>query len=132
MKIVYVAGSLRGNKIKKWLNIRKAKKICAYLWKNGVAVYSPHLNSGYIDSPETDDFVMGANIEMLKRCDAIFVMSKWEKSIGTINEMIMSLDLDMPIYFYMELLIDHYKNNKFRNQMHIQDACIGASLNDCI
>lgn len=83
IKLIYLAGSLRGNKIKKAINMKRAKRWARYFWLQNVAVYSPHLNSGFIDHPKTDEFMLAANREILKRCDAVVVMQGWEKSIGT-------------------------------------------------
>lgn len=115
MKIVYVAGPLRGNFIKKFFNIRRAKRICKYLWENDVAVYSPHLNSGFIDSKETDRFILPANIEILLRCDAMYMIRGWIDSRGSIAEMHKAIDAKIPIYFSSKHLIDHYKNDKFKS-----------------
>ena len=74
IKVIYVAGALRGNFVEKFFNKRKTKKVVGYFWRNNICVYSPHFNSGWVDSEETDKFVLPANIEILRRCDAMFVL----------------------------------------------------------
>jgi len=86
MTVVYLAGALRGNVIKKFMNMRRAKRIAKELWLSQKIVYSPHLNSGWLDHPNTDLFILPANLEILRRCDMIMVMPGWENSSGTIAE----------------------------------------------
>lgn len=99
MMVVYVAGPLRGNFIQKRINIYRAKKMCRYLWKNKIIVYSPHLNSGWIDHPKTDPFVLPANIEILRRCDAIFCIEGWKDSQGTKEELMEAINQKIPFFF---------------------------------
>lgn len=109
IKLIYIAGALRGNTFKKWLNIRKAKNVAETLWRLDVAVYSPHLNSGWLDSPETDVFLLPANIDIMLRCDAIYVMDNWRKSEGTKKEITEALRLRMPVYFNLGHLLHDIK-----------------------
>lgn len=86
-EVIYLAGALRGNPIKKFFNMRKAKSMAKKLWTNGIcAIYSPHMNSGWLDSPMTDRKVMEGNLEILRRCNVIAVMQGYENSKGTIAE----------------------------------------------
>jgi hypothetical protein len=96
---VYVAGSLRGNFLKKKINIYRAKKVVKWLWKRGIAVYSPHMNSGWIDSPETDKFVVPANLDFMYSCDVLLAIGKWYNSMGTIEEIEKAYKISMPVYY---------------------------------
>jgi len=116
MIVVYLAGKLRGNWFQKWMNIRRMKRIATYLWKKGIAVYSPHLNSGHVDSKETDKFVLPANIEMLKRCDAIYVTKKWENSQGTKDEIEVAMADRIPIFYNSKTLILNYGANNIKRR----------------
>lgn len=85
--VIYLAGALRGkNKREKKRNMRRAERWAERLWRMGFAVYSPHLNSGWLDTPETDPHVIPANIQLMLMCDITVVMPKWENSTGTKEE----------------------------------------------
>lgn len=85
--VIYLAGALRGkNKREKKRNMRRAKWWAERLWRMGFAVYSPHLNSGWLDTPETDPHVIPANIQLMLMCDITVVMPNWENSTGTKEE----------------------------------------------
>jgi nucleoside 2-deoxyribosyltransferase len=112
MKIVYLAGPLRGNFFKKRTNIKKAQRIAKYLWTNSIAIFSPHLNSGWLDSKKTDTFILPANIEFLKRCDVIIVMDNWEKSHGTMAEIKCAIDNNIPVFFDIDVAIEHINSKE--------------------
>lgn len=84
MIVVYLAGALRGEH--KVANMKKAEFWSEKLWRLGYAVYSPHMNSGWLDTPETDPHVLKANIHLMKMCDIMVVMPNYEKSQGTLAE----------------------------------------------
>lgn len=87
MIVIYLAGALRGkNKREKRRNMRRAERWAERLWRMGFAVYSPHLNSGWLDTPETDPHVIPANIQLMLMCDITVVMPNWENSTGTKEE----------------------------------------------
>lgn len=117
--VVYVAGALRGNIFKKFFNFRKVHKLCKKLWLNNIAAYSPHKNSGWLDSKETDKFVILANIEMMLRCDILLVADNWEKSVGTLNEMAVAQLDRMPIYVDINKLINDINNKSLVNGIDI-------------
>ena len=96
---VYVAGPLRGNWIKKKINIYKAKKISKLLWDNKLAAFCPHLNSGFYDNINTDEFVLKANIDLLRRMDAILVLDGWTESEGTKNEVLYAKSIGMTVFY---------------------------------
>lgn len=100
--MIYLAGALRGNIIKKTINMITAKKWALHYWKSGYIVYSPHLNSGWLDTPETDKFVLPANLEILRRCDKLVVMPNWRNSRGTIQEVKFAKKHGIPIVWIEE------------------------------
>jgi len=118
-KIVYVAGALRGNFIRKWLNFKKIHKICKKLWSNNIINYSPHKNSGWFDNKKTDEFMLASNIELLKRCDILFVVDNWKKSSGTMGELIEAIRSGKKIYFDIDDLIEDLKYRRFDRSLTI-------------
>lgn len=109
---VYIAGALRGNFFKKMINISRARNYALMLWENNIAAFCPHINSGWIDSPSTDGFILPANINILLRCDAILVIPKWQNSKGTIEEIKMAYLNSIPIYFNWKNLIQDCKRGQ--------------------
>jgi hypothetical protein len=107
MKVAYIAGPYRGRskvKIINWLqrqaNIRHAAKVAKWAWKEGYAVICPHKNSGNFDGLNTDLMFLNGDVEILKRCDVMILVPRWQQSEGTIDE-ISSItgfnDLKIPI-----------------------------------
>lgn len=122
--VVYLAGKLRGNFITKWLHIRKAKRVAEELWINGVVVVSPHANSGWIDTPETDKFVLPANIHLMKMCDAVVLLDNWKTSVGTKEEIRQALKAKMPIFTsHMNLLLAMQKADDIEQMLEDRKNC---------
>lgn len=108
---IYLAGRLRGNFIQKRINMFQAKRMAKKLWRLGFAVYSPHMNSGFVDNPKTDPFIIQANKDFIKDCEAVFVFNKWIKSEGTIEEIKIAHSLDIPVYYYLEDIMEQYRED---------------------
>ncbi len=88
MKIIYVAGAYR-NKTEWGLvqNIRHAEAASIKLWQKGWAVICPHKNTAHFGGLCPDDTWLKGDLEMLKRCDAIYMLKGWEKSVGAQAEL---------------------------------------------
>lgn len=90
MKVAYIAGPYRSknNKICEVVqNIRNAEKIALKYWKLGYAVICPHKNTALLDGECDDKVWLDGDIEILKRCDVIVMMSNYKKSSGAIKEL---------------------------------------------
>ena len=88
MKVIYVAGCYRADDINGVLgNIIKAREASRKLWLRGWAVICPHLNSCFMDGTDTDKIFLDGDLEILRRCDAIYMLNGWEKSTGAKNEL---------------------------------------------
>jgi hypothetical protein len=88
-KVIYVAGPYRAlteYEIKQ--NIERAEKIAIELWKLGWAVICPHKNTAFFDGNIPDHLLLEGYLQILKRCDAIFMMPGWECSEGAAIEYI--------------------------------------------
>lgn len=104
MKIIYVAGPYNGKTFSAIDdNIRKAEYAALQLWKKGWAVICPHLNTAhferYQDENFTDDVFYGGTMEMLERCDAIFMLDAWTNSTGSKHEHGYAMRAAMPIFY---------------------------------
>lgn len=98
--LIYVAGPFRGKT--HWeveSNIRRAEEISLRLWKLGVAVFCPHTNTRYFDQEIPDDHVLASLLDILDRCDALFVLKGWENSSGTQEEIKQANFARQPIFY---------------------------------
>ena len=115
MKVVYVAGPYRAEKewfIKK--NIDNAEKASIEVWRNGGVVICPHKNSAFLGGAcDEHNFLVGG-LELLKRSDAIYVISTYNEdtgviSEGTLEEIKLAEQLNYPIFYEMDKLIEWLK-----------------------
>jgi hypothetical protein len=83
MKIIYVAGPYRADTIRGMVeNIRRAEVAALHLWKSGWAVICPHKNTELFDGHCADDVWLRGDLEILARCDAVYMVKGWENSEG--------------------------------------------------
>jgi hypothetical protein len=104
MKLIYVAGPYRGegdNAV--FLNILEARSCARLLWLKGWAVFCPHGNTIFMDGPDipAQTFLDG-DLEILRRCDAIFLTPRWELSKGARGERDFALATGTPVYYRLE------------------------------
>lgn len=108
-KIIYVAGPFRGSN--SWHvenNIRSAEYATYELAKQGFTVICPHTMYRHFDGTLTEEYWLKATLEIMTRCDAIYVcseeesvdgMPEWQTSVGTIGEVEMAKRLEIPVFF---------------------------------
>ncbi|PKH44528.1 hypothetical protein KKB3_01694 [Dehalococcoides mccartyi] len=98
MKVIYVAGKYRAETQSGIdANIKKARDVAIKLWKQGWAVICPHLNTAHFDGEAPDEVWIKGDLEILSRCDAIFLMNNWQESTGAklVRERALELGLVM-------------------------------------
>jgi nucleoside 2-deoxyribosyltransferase len=99
-KLVYVAGPYRGN-IKK--NIEKAERKSIELIMQGFDVLTPHKNTAgyekYEDGMITHETWLELGLDLLSRCDVIYVMENAENSEGTQAEIAFALKYNIPFIY---------------------------------
>ena len=101
MKVIYTAGPYSGPGHNDVLNnILTARFISRMLWLRGFAVICPHLNTAWMDGPDLawEQFMAG-DLEMLSRCDAIYMLPGWEDSKGAQIEHSRAIELGVPAYY---------------------------------
>lgn len=98
MKTIYIAGPFRAeNPWEVEKNIRNAEHVAFGVACMGVAFICPHSMTRYFDGTLTDDYWLAMTIELLKRCDAVYLVPGWESSRGTIAEIAEAEKLDIPV-----------------------------------
>ncbi len=100
MKVVYVAGAFRAKT--QWgimQNVRHAEDASLRLWKRGYAVICPHTMTQHFQNECPDRLWLDGCLELLKRCDAIYVLDNWKESEGTQEELKLALKLGLKFYW---------------------------------
>ena len=103
MTIIYTAGPYRATR--EWgitQNIRKAETIALALWKKGWTVICPHKNTAYFGGSLSDETWLEGDLEIIDRCDAMFMVPGWEKSEGSQIEHQRAIEIGMPIYYKLK------------------------------
>ncbi len=83
MKLIYVAGPFRADNA--WdieQNIRRAEECALGLWRMGAAVICPHTNTRFFHGAADDSIWLNGDLEILRRCDAVYMVLRWERSSG--------------------------------------------------
>jgi len=100
MKLIYVAGKYRGKtEAEIFDNIIHARNAAYRLWEKGYAVICPHLNSAFMGNPAIDDHFIKGDLEILSRCDAIYMLRNWLDSDGARREFERASQLGEEIYY---------------------------------
>ena len=96
--LVYVAGKYSGDID---ANIQAARDVAIDLWRHGLSVICPHLNTAHfeVDGIGWEDYLDGDE-EMVLRCDAIVMLPNWEQSKGATREHEFAKSNGVPIYYY--------------------------------
>ena len=98
--LVYIAGPYRGRTTAEITgNIRRAEQYTEKLLRMGFFVYCPHKNTSHLDGCVPETFFLDMGLEMLRRCDAIFVMPDSEYSLGTAAEIQLARELGKEFIF---------------------------------
>jgi len=101
MRVVYIAGAYRDSgENGVWENIMRARTVARQLWYMGLIAICPHTNSimmGGNDLPP--EVFLEGGLEILRRCDAIFMLRNWKESIGAQKEWELAKELDIPVIY---------------------------------
>jgi hypothetical protein len=97
MKLVFISGPYRAKTgYLRQLNIDEARKHSIHLWQMGFACICPHMNTANFDGLAPDEVWLEGDIEMLRRCDMIYLLPNWEQSEGTRAEWAEAQRLGIP------------------------------------
>jgi hypothetical protein len=105
--IVYVAGPFRGPNV--WAveqNIRRAEDLAMEVWKLGAVPVTPHLLGRFTDKVFPDEFMLASMRALLERCDALLLAPGWDRSAGTLDEVVYAKQTGKLIFSTVESLRD--------------------------
>lgn len=99
MKVVYIAGPYRGKTAWKIAeNIRRAERLGYSVAEFGAMPLIPHANTAHFDGEFTSKFWLDGTMELMRRCDAVFLTEDWEESAGATAEREEAVRLGLPIF----------------------------------
>lgn len=106
MKLVYIAGPITAKTPwQRQQNIRDAEAAMIRLLKQGYAVICPHKNTASLDGAINRNhkvehsFWINTDLEMLRRCDAVYALKTWESSRGARAEIQKAKELGLEILY---------------------------------
>ena len=114
-KLLYVAGPYSGNINK---NIARAEEVSIGLIRNGFHVYTPHKNMAGYEQYEGDgvdyETWLNMDLDILSRCDAMFVMLNSDKSPGVQRELAFARKKAIPVIHEAE-----YPHSRFTLELYL-------------
>lgn len=106
----YVAGPYRATS--EWevtCNIRNAEKIAVELWRMGYPCICPHKNTSYFGGVLEDDQAwLDGDFVILKRCDFVVLVSGWQVSKGTLAEIEVAKEYEIPVFYTLNEFNNFY------------------------
>jgi len=100
MKVIYVAGPYRADSENGvFENIIHARREAQKLWHKGWAVICPHTNTMFMGETKPDLIFLAGDLEILKRCDAIYMLRGWGASEGAKCELNQARSDGLMIYY---------------------------------
>ena len=85
-------------------NIRLAEDAAAKIWRLGAAALCPHKNSERFGGVVPDDVILAGDLEILRRCDALFLIDGWKRSAGATAERTEAVARGIPVFESIEKL----------------------------
>jgi len=114
-KLIYVSGAY-SNPDRRVVeeNIKNHRDTALRIWEMGYTAVSPVMNTSHFEDSVTYDDIIEGDLEILSRCDAIFMLRGWYHSKGAELEHRFASDCGMPVFFtFDELRKWHEVNYKF-------------------
>lgn len=103
-KLLYVAGPYSVGNTQE--NIRRAEMVSVNLIRQGFHVITPHKNTAcyekYEDGNLTYETWIKMDLDLLSRCDAIYVMVNSENSLGVKKEIEFARAMGIPVIYEAE------------------------------
>ena len=100
MKIIYIAGPYRADT--EWgveENIETARSFAAAVLMLGAMPICPHMNTAHMGGVVPDQQIFEGDLEIMRRCDAVWMIDGWEKSVGARSELTFAIKNRMEIIY---------------------------------
>lgn len=96
--VVYVAGPYRAKTPFQIAgNVRRAMECGLDVMNMGFTAMIPHANTAGMDGELSDEYFLESTKELMRRCDAVFVMPNWARSEGARGEVVEANRLGIPV-----------------------------------
>jgi hypothetical protein len=125
MKLIYVAGPYSApTEYEVQLNIAKAEAAALEIWKTTrAAAICPHKNTAHWGGALTHDEFIAGDLEMIRRCDAVFLLDGWERSKGAREEYNFAMEHGIFVFYNLEVLVEWIDNDILGPmESHIREA----------
>ena len=101
MKVIYISGAYRADSENGvFENIIHARREAVKLWQQNWAVICPHTNSIFMGSRlGGDEKFIDGDLEILRRCDAIYMLRGFRQSTGAMLEYRLAQELKLEVYY---------------------------------
>jgi len=120
MKKIYIAGAYSDDNVLGVLkNIGRGEEYAAKLFMHGFAPFTPWHDKDFVVKHWRDNFTVPMfydySIEWLLCSDAVFIvpdchgLKNWEDSRGTLEEIRIAKENNIPVFYEMHDLLEHYK-----------------------
>jgi len=87
MKVIYIAGPFSaGSDWERHRNVLRAEEASAEVTRLGAVPLCPHKSTEHLSGIQDEDFWYAATLELLRRCDAVFLVERWTESRGARGE----------------------------------------------
>ena len=100
LPLVYITGPFRSaTLLEVQHNVERARDVgLAVAQRTGGYPVIPHMMTSEFDKSMTDDFWLAGTMELLRRCDAVMLMSTWELSSGARAEQAEAERRGIPVF----------------------------------
>jgi hypothetical protein len=103
MEVIYIAGRYRDERGEFYVeaNIREAEQAALHIWLSGAVALCPHMNTRHFGGAFgiKDSTWLAGDLELLKRCDAIYMMPGWDSSRGATGERDFAVANNIPVLY---------------------------------
>jgi len=107
IKLIYVAAPYTSSDpVEKKMNVEAARFIGYKLSKEGFYPIMPTVNTNGFDKANTEEFWYAATLELMKKCDAVYLCDCSHNSKGVQGEIEKADKLNIPVYYNIPHLIE--------------------------
>ena len=103
MKVIYISGRYRDERGEFYvrMNIREAEQAALFVWKNGGVALCPHKNTAGFGGAYMipDEIWLEGDIELLRRCDALWATDNHIASKGALEEIEFANNSGIPVLY---------------------------------
>ena len=120
LNVIFISGPYRDPRGEYLVreNIRYAEHEALFVWFSGGVALCPHLNTamfgGAFGIP--DDTWLKGDLELLSRCDAIYMIHGWERSTGAKAEKDYAAELGIPVLLSQDDVLAYLGVGKDRSE----------------